>query len=337
LNRVEEAIASFKQAVSIKPDYAEARWNLSLAQLLDGNFEQGLLGYEWRWNSEELLKFIGVRKVFLQPLWLGEESLKDKAILLHAEQGFGDTIQFCRYAQLVAKLGAKVFLEVQPPLVQLLNSLEGVNQIIANGSELPDFDYQCPLLSLPLAFKTTLENIPSPLGYIKNDKEKLIKWQAHLGEKLKPRIGIVCSGSAAHKNDRNRSLTLSKLVEHLPSNYEYISLHKEVRDIDQQVLMDRSEIKHFGNILEDFSDTAALCGLMDLVISVDTSVAHLAAALGIPTWVLLPYNPDWRWLLDREDSPWYSSMKLYRQTKIDDWTSVFEKIKSDLRSLSLNE
>jgi ADP-heptose:LPS heptosyltransferase len=232
----------------------------------------------------------------------------------------------------VSSLGAKVILEVQPPLVKLMDGLEGVNQIISTGDNLPDFDYQCPLLSLPLAFKTDLQTIPKFSGYIKRDQDKLARWQVQLGGKIKPRIGIVWSGRVSHKNDQNRSLTLAQLMSHLPSNYEYISLQKEIRDIDQETLTKHNEIKHFGNIVQDFTDTAALCELMDIVLSVDTSVAHLAGALGVPTWVLLPYNPDWRWLLNRDDSPWYPSMKLYRQPAINDWNSVFDRIKSDLAS-----
>jgi len=332
LRRLDEAIASYQKAITIQPDYVQAHWNLSLAHLLSGNFKDGWLGYEFRWKNEEI-KAIIVTRSFTQPLWLGAEPLKNKTILLYSEQGFGDTIQFCRYVPLVASLGAKVILEVQSPLVKLIAGLEGVNQIISTGDNLPDFDYQCPLLSLPLAFKTELQTIPKFSRYIKSDQDKLARWQLQLGKKTTPRIGIVWSGSLTHSNDHNRSLTLSQLLSYLPSNYEYISLQKEIRDIDQDTLTEHNEIKHFGNILQDFTDTAALCELMDIVLSVDTSVAHLAGALGVPTWVLLPYNPDWRWLLNRADSPWYPSMRLYRQPAIDDWNSVFDKIKSDLASI----
>jgi len=325
---VGQAINSFKKAIALQPDYIRARWNLSLVLLLMGNFEEGWLEYESRWQNKELHGTLGARK-FLEPLWLGKESLKDKTILLYAEQGLGDTIQFCRYTQSVSALGAKVILEVQPELVTLLNNLEGVHQIIARDSKAPEFDYQCPLLSLPLAFKTTLQNIPS-LPRITTRQDQLARWQAHLGAKVKARIGIVWSGSVSHKNDHNRSFTLSTLLPYLPSDYEYISLQKEVRDVDKEALSEHGNIKHFGNLLQDFTDTAALCSLMDIIICVDTSTAHLAAALGMPTWLLLPYQPDWRWLLDRDDSPWYPSMKIYRQVKIGDWSSVFENVKSNL-------
>ena len=335
LQRFEEALASYDQAIGIKPDYVSAHWNLSLCNLLVGNFKDGWQGYEWRWKNEELSSYKNKRN-FPQPLWVGAESLEDKTILLYAEQGLGDTIQFCRYAPLVRELGAKVILEVQRPLVKLLKNLEGVDEIIAEGDALPAFDYQCPLLSLPLAFKTELQNIPSVSQHIDSDSYEVEKWQAKLGEKAKPRVGLVWSGSTIHKNDHNRSLTLSKLLSYLNPNVEYVCLQKELRDIDKELLAQHIEIKYFGDGLEDFTDTAALCTLMDVVISVDTSVAHLAGTLGKPTWVLLPFIPDWRWLLDKDDNPWYPSAILYRQEKMGNWNSVLEKVKSDLEELVNN-
>ena len=331
LKRLDEALACYNKAINIKPDCTTAHWNLSLCNLLGGNFKNGWEEYEWRWKSEEISKTAGVRN-FSKPLWLGVESLKNKTILLYSEQGLGDTIQFCRYAQLVAELGAKVILEVQKPLVNLLQNLKGPIQIIAKGDTPTNFDYQCPLLSLPLAFKTELHTIPS-LQSIWTDEEKIAEWQAKLGKKSKLRIGIVWSGSAEHKNDHNRSLTLSKLLPYLSPNLEYVCLQKELRATDKELLLDHRQIKYFGDKLEDFTDTSALCELMDVVISVDTSIAHLAGTLGKPTWVLLPYCPDWRWLLDRNDSPWYPSAKLYRQEKIYDWNGVLEKVRSDLEKL----
>jgi ADP-heptose:LPS heptosyltransferase len=266
-------------------------------------------------------------------LWLGAESLVEKTILLHAEQGLGDTIQFCRYIPLVAQLGAKVILEVQRPLLKLLKGLEGVSQVVAAGDMLPTFDYQCPLLSLPLAFKTELHTIPPIAQHITSDTGKVTKWQTKLGEKTQPRVGLVWSGSAGHQNDHNRSLSLSQLLSHLPSNIEYVCLQKEIRAIDKELLAQHTQIKYFGDALEDFTDTAALCELVDLVISVDTSVAHLAGTLGKPAWVLVTLTPDWRWLLERDDSPWYPSVKVYRQDKANDWNGVLDRARSDLERL----
>jgi len=326
LMRLDEAVESYDKAIAIKADDASAHWNLSLCHLLNGNFNSGWQEYEWGWATNQR----GSKRSFPQPLWLGVESLKDKTILLHDEQGLGDTIQFCRYAPLVAERGAKVVLEVQRPLVKLLKNLEGVSQTIAKGDTLPAFDYQCPVMSLPLAFKTELNTIPPVSKNITSNDEMTIKWQTELGEKVKPRVGLVWSGSTTHVNDHNRSLTLSHLLPYLPSHMEYVCLQKELRDIDKVALEKNPHIQFYGDALEDFTDTAALCDLMDIVISVDTSVAHLAPSLGKQTWVLLPYSPDWRWLLDRDDSPWYPSVKLFRQEKIGNWNGVLDRLKVDL-------
>ena len=332
LKRFDEALTSYDRAIELKRDYAEAYWNKSIALLLQGDFIKGFNEYEWRWINEESSK-VGGKRTFRQALWLGKESLANKTILLYSEQGLGDSIQFCRYAKLVKSLGARVLLEVPKHLVALLHELEGVDLLIENGKPLPNFDYQCPLMSLPLAFKTELNSIPSTSAYLKSNAAKLEVWSKRLGEKSKMRIGLVWSGSTGHKNDHNRSLSLTDVLKHLPPNFEYVSLQKEVREGDKEALTN-SAIKHYGNELNDFTDTAALCDLMDIVISVDTSVAHLAGALGKTTWILLPYVPDWRWLLDRDDSPWYESVKLYRQDEDRQYAPVLERVANDLLKIS---
>ena len=333
LKRYDEAIAHYDKALGLKPDYAEASWNKSLSLLLRGDFENGLSLYESRWTSEKVSKTIG-KSLFDKPLWHGKESLQHKKILLYGEQGLGDFIQFCRYVKLVADLGAKVILEVPQPLTGLMQGLDGISQLVIKGEELPFFDYQCPLLSLPLAFKTNLDTIPNKSGYINlyNHTNKIIEWNARLGPKLKPRVGLVWSGNPHHKNDHNRSLLLRDILPFLPNQFEYISLQKEIREIDKLTLDSNSHILNFAGHLNDFLDTSALIDNLDLVISVDTSVAHLSGAFGKKTLLLLPYVPDWRWLLDRDDSPWYPSIKLYRQTFIGDWNSVLERVKLDLGS-----
>jgi ADP-heptose:LPS heptosyltransferase len=207
-----------------------------------------------------------------------------------------------------------------------------LDELVAKGKPLPAFDYHCPLLSLPLAFKTELTSIPSPKPYLAAKASKREEWAQRLGEKTKLRVGLVWSGSTIHKNDHNRSLTLNELLPHLPKGCEYVSLQKELREIDKEVLAG-SGIRHYGEELKDFTDTAALCDLMDVVVSVDTSVAHLSAAMGKTTWILLPYSPDWRWLLDREDSPWYESAKLYRQDESKNWGVVLKRVAADLLKL----
>ena len=323
--RLDEAIASFDQAIAINPGYADAHYNKAHALLLAGHYVPGWKLYEWRWKREGGL----VERFFPQPLWTGAENLSGKTILLHGEQGRGDRIQFCRYAKLVKQLGATVLLEVPSPLTALFAEMDGVDVVLEFGKPLPAFDYHCPLLSLPLAFKTELETIPNPGVYLKCNASKRSDWSQQLGEKTKPRVGLVWRGSTEHKNDHNRSLPLAQLLPHLPSNFDYVSLQKEVPEEERELLR-TSSIRHFGEALQDFSDTAALCDRMDIVLSVDTSVAHLAAAMGKPTWILLPYAPDWRWLLNREDSPWYSSVKLYRQAAPGEWHPVLEKVSHDL-------
>ena len=333
LGRMDEAIESCTRAICIKSDYPDANWNLSLFNLMVGNYSDGWKGHEWRRKNSKLPSFKEIKK-FPQPIWLGAESLKDKTIFIYAEQGLGDTIQFSRYVPLVAQLGANVILEVQSPLLELLRNIEGANQVIARGDELPEFEYHCPIMSLPLAFKTEIDTIPPIARSITSSAEKVAQWKAQLGNKSKPRVGLVWSGNPAHKNDRNRSLAFSELVRYLPDGIEYVCLQKEIRAADNEQLEKNGHIKYFGDSLEDFTDTAALCELMDVVISVDTSVAHLAATLGKPTWLLLPFRPDWRWLLGRDDSPWYPTATLFRQEHIGEWSGVLKLVQSRLLTLS---
>jgi hypothetical protein len=333
LRQLDAAIESYDNAIAIKPDYATAYWNKALEQLTLGDFEQGWKSYEWRWKEES---FPSPRRNFSWPLWLGEESLRGKRILLHSEQGLGDTIQFCRYVPMVAALGARVVLEVEQPLLVLLEQLDGVSEFVSKGLALPAVDFHAPLLSLPLAFKTTYETIPSPRKYLGSDSLKIAEWGCRLGPKSMLRIGLAWSGRAEHQNDHLRSISLAELIEHLPVGFQYVSLQKEVRHADREALESHTNIAHFGAALQDFTDTAALIELMDVVISVDTSVAHLSAASGKSTWVLLPFTPDWRWLLDRNDSPWYESVKLYRQERADDWNGVLGRVKHDLLQMLTN-
>ena len=333
LKHFDEALTSYDRSINISPDYANAHWNLSLCHLLGGNLKEGWREYEWRWKNGQ--RGMAAQRNFKQPLWLGSDSLEGKTVLLHSEQGLGDTIQFCRYAKWVNQLGADVILEVQRPLVRLLHNLEGVRQIVARGDALPDFDYQCPLLSLPLAFNTELHSIPSAPKYITCDEEEVAKWEIQLGTKAKPRVGLVWSSVSHFKNDQIRSITLAELLRALPEEgFEYICLQKEIKEIDQQTLRANPQIKFFGDQLNDFSDTAHLIECVDWVISTCTSVPHLSCALGKETWLMLSYVPDWRWFLDRDDSPWYPSAKLYRQEQSHDWTGVFEKVRLDLIAMS---
>ncbi|MCX8516901.1 MAG: tetratricopeptide repeat protein, partial [Rhodoferax sp.] len=324
LKRLDDALASYDQALAINPQHAKAHTNKAFALLAGGQFRQGWEQYAWR------LKVQKQARTFQQPVWSGAENLHGKTILLHGEQGLGDSIQFCRYAKLVQQLGARVLLEVPPPISALLRGLEGVDLLLQPGEPLPPLDYHCPLLSLPLAFGTELHSIPNPGPYLHSRADKRSQWSQRLGEKKNLRVGLVWCGNPAHTNDHRRSLPLAELLPHLPSGVDYVSLQKEVAATDLQ-LLHGSSIQHFGERLQDFSDTAALCDLLDIVLAVDTAVAHLAAAMGKATWIVLPFAPDWRWLLDRSDSPWYATATLYRQTEPRAWQPVLERVAHDLQ------
>jgi len=326
-NQPADALASYEHAIMIKSDYADAYWNISLLLLLLGDYRKGWTLFEWRWKVDE---FPSPRRNFTQPLWLGDDSIQGKTILLHAEQGLGDTIQFCRYAKLVAGLGARVIMEVERPLTGLLKQLDDIADIVAKGEDLPGFDIQCPLMSLPLAFKTTIETIPFSSKYLSSDSEKVSEWSRRLGRKTKPRIGLVWSGNKENTRLLYRSIPLSELIPWLSSEFQYVSLQQEIFESDKSIFQDCTDILHYGHELKDFTDTVALCELVDTVITIDTSVAHLCGAMGKPTMVLLPFIPDWRWHLDRDDNPWYDSMRLYRQEKWADWQGVLARVSADL-------
>lgn len=332
MNRLQEAVASHEHAVSMDPQRAEGHWNLSNALLLSGDWSRGWQEFEWRWKHPGL-KLLGRRKALQQPRWTGTEPLQGKTLLLQAEQGLGDTIQFCRYARLAAARGARVLMEVQAPLLGVLQGLAGVAGLLTPKSPLPPYDLHCPLLSLPLAFGTTVSTVPWSGPYIEADHARMQAWRRRLGEPRALRVGLVWSGNQKHKGDRNRSIPLQVLLPLLGDGCEWFSLHKEVRKADATVLAAQPRIRHFGEELADFADTAALCALMDVVISVDTSVAHLAGAMGRPLWLLLPDVPDWRWLQVREDTPWYPTARLFRQSEPGNWSGVISRVQQELQGL----
>ena len=306
----------------MKSDFANAYWNKSLVELTLGNYEQGWKLFEWRWKS---FSKKCVRE-FSESLWLGDFSISGKTVLIYSEYGLGDVIQFCRYIKMIKDLGATVILEVDSPLVSLLSTLKTDVTIIEECSSLPAIDFQCPMMSLPLAFKTTVESIPSDIPYLFVDVDKQRVWKERLGTKTKKRIGFVCSGSTIHKDDTKRSVPLHLLKPLLDLPFEFHLLQKEIRSDDEAFLAENSQIQTHQEDLIDFSDTAALIKEMDLVISVDTSVAHLAGALGCPVWILIAWKPDWRWLLDRTDSPWYPTATLFRQPEMGSWESVISDV-----------
>jgi tetratricopeptide (TPR) repeat protein len=327
LKRFDEALASYDRALKVRPDYTETHFNEAICRLLTGDFDRGWEKNEWRWATEEHKK---KKWNFAQPQWTGQGEIAGKTILLHSEQGFGDTIQFCRYVPRVASRGGRVILGVPSTLRELMSTLPGVAQIVSKGDPLPDFDIHCPLLSLPLAFGTRLETIPSATPYLRASAPVVMDWKVRLDQRNRPMIGLAWSGHPMHKNDHNRSISLRSLLPVLDIEATFVSLQKEVRVADTELLKERADILHFGDALGDFSDTAALISNLDLVISVDTSIAHLAGALAKPVWVLLPFVPDWRWLLDREDSPWYPTARLFRQDETRQWDNVIARVHATL-------
>jgi tetratricopeptide (TPR) repeat protein len=337
LGRLDEAAASYDKALELKPDYAEANFNKSLLLLLSCNFGKGWESYEWRWYEKDIRKF---KRDFSQPIWLGVEALLDKTILIHAEQGLGDTLQFCRYVKMVADLGAKVIFEVQKPLVKLLEDLPGVSTLIARGDPLPEFDYHCPLMSLPLAFKTELKSIPFAERYLKADPKRVDYWREYL-KKDSFKIGIGWQGSQGTKIDIGRSfdLKLFQLIAEI-RNVQLVSLQKGYGSEQLNNMPEGMQVTELGEQFDTegaFLDTAAVMMNLDLVITSDTALAHLAGALGVKTWVALKYVPDWRWMLGREDSPWYPSLTLYRQPKHGEWVPIFDQIKMDITNLLSNK
>ncbi|HEX9390193.1 MAG TPA: tetratricopeptide repeat protein [Usitatibacteraceae bacterium] len=329
LQRHQEALHSFAKYLQLNPNDAEGHRNEGLCRLQMGDFAKGWPKYEWRRKTAIFKNEF--RRPDESPLWLGEEPLAGKTLLLQAEQGLGDTIQFCRYVDQAVNLGATVLLEVQPLLKSLLAPLKGASQVFVRGDACPAHDYHCQLLSLPFAFKTQLNSIPANIPYLQSDPERIRHWGIKLGAKNKPRVGIAWSGNAAHENDHNRSIPLASLAKIISSRAQFVCLQKDLRTSDQAAMSTmRDDITFLDGTINDFSDTAALIDLMDVVISVDTAVAHLAGALGKPLWLLLPFRSDFRWLLERGDSPWYPTATLFRQRKSSDWDSVLDTVSATL-------
>jgi tetratricopeptide (TPR) repeat protein len=335
LQRIGEALASYGRALAVRPDFAEAHYREAMCRMLAGDFHRGWEKHEWRWETEH---FRSGKRNFSQPLWLGSNDIAGRTILLHAEQGFGDTIQFARYASRVAERAGSVVLEVQKPLRVLVSSLPGLARIVVKGEPLPDFDLHCPLLSLPLAFGTDLDTIPSSTPYLSAPESKVCAWRDRLGKHQIPRIGLVWAGDPgkalpnANWIDRQRSIEFEMLTPVLQvTGCEFYSLQKGHRAVAQ---LRNSPLCHrvidWTEDFQDFSDTAALIENLDLVITVDTAVAHLTGALGKPFWLINRYNTCWRWLLDREDSPWYPTARLFRQDDTRAWDNVIEQVRAAL-------
>ena len=331
--RFEEAIVAYKEALSLVPDNAEVHKNLALALLALGRFDEGWREYEWRWKSELLRRDF---RVFAQPEWQGETG-EGRTLLIHAEQGFGDTLQFCRYVPLIKERGFHVVMEVPPPLKRIIQSLDGVEKVVTSGDVLPPFDLHSPMMSLPLAFHTTVETIPAKLPYLSPDPADLTKWRDRVAALANDvlKVGLVWAGSSrAHlrapdliATDQKRSVAPEVMAPLMDvPNVQFFSLQKEgTRAPDVFHLIDWMEDCH------DFADTAALIMNLDLVISVDTAVAHLAGALGKPVWLLNRFNSCWRWLVERDNSPWYpGTLRLFNQKEMGNWDEVVIRVRAAL-------
>jgi tetratricopeptide (TPR) repeat protein len=326
----DEAITNYSKALQRNPNLIESKWNISLIDLLFGKFEEGWKGLELSWQLKDNL----IRHCS-RPLWDGAD-IAGRTILLHEEQGFGDIIQFVRYAPLVAQRGAKVIVECQKELTSLMKTIEGVHWVVAYDEQLPEFDVHCPLLRLPFIFNTNLETIPANVPYIMADSLVVEHWKDKLkSDNAQLKIGLVWAGNPTLKGDLFRSCSLE--------TFSPFAHFKDITFYSLQKWKSAEQAKNppvgmrlidYTDEIRDFSDTAAFIENLDLIISVDTAVAHLAGAMGRPVWTLLPFAPDWRWMLNREDSPWYPTMRLFRQSSWGDWKSVINRMKEELRESS---
>jgi len=327
-HRLADALADLRRAVALAPDLAEAHVALAEALFLHGDAAAAWPEYEWRWRTAGMTP---LRREFAQAGWQGAEPVHGKTILIHAEQGLGDTIQFCRYAAALTGLGARVLLEVPAELEPLMSSLADV-QVLVRGQPLPAFDTHCPLLSLPPALMRAGRADMPPAPYLGADAARLAAWRARLGAAARPRVGLAWAGRPSHANDRNRSLRLDQLRPLFAADAEFVALQKDMRAADAAAMAGLPQLRALGGDLRDFADTAAVVAQLDLVIAVDTAVAHLAGALGKPVWILLPFVPDWRWGLDRERTPWYGTARLFRQTRRGDWEGVLARVAAELKA-----
>jgi tetratricopeptide (TPR) repeat protein len=321
--RLDESETILRKALTIKPDHQEATWMLSCNSLIKGNFEEGLNLHDSRFRVKQHknpLRFEGA-------IWRGEP-VEGKTILIWAEQGLGDQIQMLRYIPMVKAMGAHVIVETNQELHRLCKDISGVDNFVIRGEQEPIFDVHCPVMSLPCAFKTTVDTIPRSVPYLEPSADLVSEWRNRLQDTKGLRVGLVWAGNPIHKNDHNRSIELEQFSPLADNRFSLVSIQKGHGE--SQVTACTFPIIHLGNEIKDFSDTAAIIANLDLTITVDTSVAHLAGAMGKPIWVLLPTAPDWRWMLHMEDSPWYPSMRLFRQQTRGDWAAVIDSVAKQL-------
>jgi len=340
LNRAADAVASFEQAMAADPGNPQIRALAGQAYLATGDLKTGFALFEARWKSPIMAGYLESRR-FGRPQWLGQAPLDGRTLLLHSEQGWGDIFQFCRYAAVAAGQGARVLIEVQTPAVELMRTLTGVSEVIEFGQPLPPFDFHCPVMSLPHAFGATLETVPADVPYLSADPARIARWNARLGPRTRPRVGLVWSSGvrpdqpelAAANGRRNLPFDTLKALKGLP--VDFVSLQKgepaesEFAAVDQAA-WDGPPIANVAADLKDWADTAALIAALDLLVTVDTAMPHLAGAMGKPAWLMNRYDPCWRWLETRADSPWYPTLRLFRQPVMGDWDSVIAEVRAAL-------
>ena len=326
--RCAEALADFDRATLLNPENSSPQFKKSLVLLSCGHFAEGWSCYEKRINNDLNTHPDSLSSTLA---WLEVNALETKRLLVLSEQGLGDSIQFARYLPRLTKMGLAVTFSVQRPLVELMKTLRPGVHVVCRDEPLPQFDASTLLMSLPHLLMTSLETIPADVPYLSASPQNVSVWRERLGPRTRSRIGLAWSGSPNHQKDSNRSIHLSDLLSLVGDDFEWHSLQKEYRSTDMPSLNQNSRIRQHQHHLRDFADTAALVECMDLIISVDTSVAHLAGAMNKPTWVLLPYVPDFRWMLDRQDSPWYPSVKLFRQSSRKAWGDVIQQVRQKLR------
>lgn len=329
-----KAIADFGACVALKPAFADGYLNKALTHLMIGDYENAWRLYEHRWDSPN---FTSKKRDFDKPLWRGNPSLIGKTILLHSEQGLGDSLQFCRYIKKFAELQCTVLLEVERPLMRIIESLLPAAQIFEKGADLPAFDFHCPLMSLPLAFNTTVETIPFPSSYLAVNQDRMRWWQEYIGETKKPRIGLVWKGNPDHPKDQKRSIKLASIINDLTSDFEWYSLQLQISDEEKCLIDQSTHLTYCGPLSDDFSETAALCCVLDAMVCVDTSVAHLCGAIGHPVHLLLSHDADSRWHYSGNHTPWYSSVRLYRKAKSESWNSLLRKITDQLKKHEIRD
>jgi Flp pilus assembly protein TadD len=322
LARMPESIAALRQCIALAPHDPDAHWNLAVALLLTGDWNAGWNEFEWRLRRPE-----SPGRIYPQPMWTGQP-LAGRTLLLWSEQGFGDMVQFFRFVAVAKKLGGRVILDVQPPLVPLLAAQNIADAVYAAGNSLPPFDYHAALMSMPRILRTTLETLPRAVPYIRPDPARAATWASRLPNDGHRKIGIAWAGRPEHHNDRRRSIAPDLLGPlSAVKNVTFVTVQPRPANVPPPRGLPMLDL---GIQLTDFADTAALISQLDLVISVDTSVAHVAGALAKPTWLLLPFSPDWRWLMQREDSPWYPTMRLFRQRRLGDWPDTIARVTAAL-------